>query len=70
MRLRVEYRACGGSPGKYVSGHGAFSLDAPDGCSRVEIDRLATDEARRRAVRHTGYHNAMIDWIEVKEVPE
>lgn len=66
MKVRVKYAACGGSYGNYRSGEGSFSMDARWG----EDDELVNAECRRRAIKNTGCHNAVVEWIEVEWIPE
>jgi hypothetical protein len=66
MKVRVRYAACGGSLGKYRSGEGSFSMRVRWG----EDDDLVRCECRRRAIKNTGCHNAVVEWIEVEWIPE
>jgi len=74
MKVRVEYGACGGTLGKYRSGQGAFSMVVACGASESVYGRGIDDgvwwECRRRAIKNTGCHNAVIEWIEIEEIPE
>jgi hypothetical protein len=66
MKVRVRYAACGGSLGKYRRGEGSFSIDA----RWEQDDELLNAECRRRAIKNTGCHNAVVEWIEVEWIPE